>query len=88
VDERTLFYSAGGLDLQVGAEGVQLGGGTLASILSASVTFTEPAEKQLRLKPLPDARLSFFTPASTKRISPSLIQLYLTCCSSPAACAG
>jgi hypothetical protein len=26
VDERTLFYNAGGLDLKVGAEGVQLGG--------------------------------------------------------------
>ena len=45
VDERTLFYKAGGLDLKVGAEGVQLGGGTLESILSASVTFTDPAEK-------------------------------------------
>lgn len=56
VEERTLFYSAGGLDLKVGAEGVQLGGGTLASILSASVTFTEPAETQLRPQPLPDGR--------------------------------
>jgi paraquat-inducible protein B len=56
VDERTLFYSAGGLDLKVGAEGVQLGGGTLESILSASVTFTESAENHLRPNPLPDGQ--------------------------------
>ena len=56
VDERTLFYSTGGLDLKVGAEGVQLGGGTLASILSASVTFTEPAENRLRPKALQDGQ--------------------------------
>jgi paraquat-inducible protein B len=57
VDERTLFYNAGGLDLKVSAEGVQLGAGTLQSILSASVTFTEPAEKHLRAKPLPDGQV-------------------------------
>ncbi len=57
VDERTLFYNAGGLDLKVSAEGVQLGAGTLQSILSASVTFTEPVEKHLRAKPLPDGQV-------------------------------
>jgi paraquat-inducible protein B len=56
VDERTLFYNTGGLDLKVGAEGVQLGGGTLSSILSASVTFTEPTEKRLRPKALQDGQ--------------------------------
>jgi paraquat-inducible protein B len=56
VDERTLFYNTGGLDLKVGAEGVQLGGGTLASILSASVTFTEPTEKRLRPKAFQDGQ--------------------------------
>jgi paraquat-inducible protein B len=35
---------------------VQLGGGTLESILSASVTFTEPAETQSPAKPLPDGQ--------------------------------
>jgi paraquat-inducible protein B len=63
VGERTLFYSAGGLDLKVGAEGVQLGGGTLESILSASVTFTEPAQNQSPDKSLPDGQ-SFILYAS------------------------
>jgi paraquat-inducible protein B len=88
VDERTLFYSTGGLDLKVGAEGVRLGGDTLASILSASVTFTEPAENVCGRRRSRTGRLSFSTPAWTRRASPSSIPLYLTCCSSPAACAG
>ena len=53
VDERTIFYRAGGLDLKVGADGVQLGGGTLESILSANVTFTDPAEKDLQAETAP-----------------------------------
>ena len=81
VDERTLFYSAGGLDLKVGAEGVQLGGGTLASILSASVTFTEPAEKQLRPNPLPDGQAfvlyASFDEAHKPKFNPTLPYLLL-----------
>jgi paraquat-inducible protein B len=81
VDERTLFYSAGGLDLKVGAEGVQLGGGTLESILSASVTFTEPAERQLRPKPLPDGQAfvlyASFDEAHKPKFNPTLPYLLL-----------
>ena len=88
VDERTLFYNTGGLDLKVGAEGVQLGGGTLASILSASVTFTSRRKSICGRNRSRTGRLSFSTLASTRRTSPSSIPLYLTCCSSPAACAG
>ena len=76
VDERTLFYNAGGLDLKVGADGVQLGGGSLASILSASVTFTEPAEKRLLEKPLPDGQsfilYSGFEEAHKPKFNPTL----------------
>jgi paraquat-inducible protein B len=81
VDERTLFYNTGGLDLKVGAEGVQLGGGTLASILSASVTFTEPAEKHLRPKPLQDGQTFIlyagFDEAHKPKFNPTLPYLLL-----------
>src|ERR1700730_10018591 len=81
VDERTLFYKAGGLDLKVSAEGVQLGGGTLESILSASVTFTDPAEKHLRPKPLPDGQTfvlyAGFDEAHKPKFNPTLPYLLL-----------
>ena len=81
VNERTLFYNAGGLDLKVGADGVQLGGGSLASILSASVTFTEPAEKRLLEKPLPDGQrfilYSGFEEAHKPKLNPTLPYLLL-----------
>jgi paraquat-inducible protein B len=81
VDERTLFYSAGGLDLKVGAEGVQLGGGTLASILSTSVSFTEPAEKQIRSKSLVDGQTFVlyvsFDEAHKPKFNPTLPYLLL-----------
>jgi paraquat-inducible protein B len=81
VDERTLFYNAGGLDLKVGAEGVQLGGGTLESILTASVTFTEPAEKHLQPKPLPDGQTfvlyAGFEEAHKPKFNPTLPYLLL-----------
>ena len=81
VDDRTIFYKAGGLDLKVGADGVQLGGGTLESILSANVTFTDPAEENLRPKPLPDGR-SFvlyagFDEANKPKLNPTLPYLLL-----------
>ena len=81
VDERTLFYNAGGLNLKVGAEGVQLGGGTLESILTASVTFTEAAEKHLRPKPLPDGQTfvlyAGFDEAHKPKFDPTLPYLLL-----------
>jgi paraquat-inducible protein B len=54
VSEKTRFYNSGGLDLKVGAEGVQLRTGTLDSLLTSSVTFTEPEDKQLRAQPIAD----------------------------------
>src|SRR3984885_5215752 len=81
VDDRTIFYKAGGLDLKVGADGVQIGGGTLESILSANVTFTDPAEKNPQSKPLPDGR-SFvlyggFDEANKPKLNPTLPYLLL-----------
>jgi paraquat-inducible protein B len=81
VDERTLFYNTGGLDLKVGAEGVQLGGGTLASILSASVTFTEPPENRLRPQALQDGQAfilySSLDDARKPKLNPTLPYLLL-----------
>ena len=42
VNDQTLFYNLGGLDLKVGASGVQLRVGSLESLLTSSVTFTDP----------------------------------------------
>ena len=54
VSEKTRFYNSGGLDLKVGAEGVQLRTGTLESLLTSSVTFTESEDRQLRAQPIAD----------------------------------
>jgi paraquat-inducible protein B len=81
VDEETLFYSAGGLDLKVGGGGVQLGGGTLESILSPSITFTEPTEGHLRSTPLPDGHTfvlyANFEEAHRPQFNPTLTYLLL-----------
>jgi paraquat-inducible protein B len=55
VDVRTHFYNSGGLDLKVGADGVQVRG-TLESLLATNVSFTEPTENHLRPNPLPDGQ--------------------------------
>ncbi|MBV9659076.1 MAG: MCE family protein [Verrucomicrobia bacterium] len=54
VDETTRFFNAGGLDLKIGADGVQLRSGTLESLLASSVTFTEPDSNKPRAQVLPD----------------------------------
>ena len=80
VGERTHFYNTGGLDLKIGAEGVQLRG-TLESLLATNVTFTEPAENHLRPKPLPDGQTfvlySGFDEASKAGFNPTLPYLLL-----------
>ena len=80
VDERTHFYNTGGLDLKVGAEGVQLRG-TVESLLATNVTFTEPAENRLRPKPLADGQsfvlYSGFDEASKADFNPTLPYLLL-----------
>jgi paraquat-inducible protein B len=54
ISGQTRFYNSGGLDLKVGAEGVSLRTGTLESLLSSSVTFTEPESKNLAAHPIAD----------------------------------
>jgi len=47
VNQQTRFYNSGGLDLKIGAEGVQLRVGSLESLLTSSVTFTDPPPEEL-----------------------------------------
>jgi paraquat-inducible protein B len=81
VDERTRFYNSGGLDLKVGADGIQLRSGTIESLLSSSVTFTDHAAKELRAKPLADGHefvlYSSLSDTTKVEFNPSLPYLLL-----------
>lgn len=56
VSEKTRFFNSGGLDLKVGADGIQLRSGTIESLLSSAVTFTEPKDKNTPPQPRADGR--------------------------------
>lgn len=45
VQDGTKFWNQSGIDLKIGADGVQLRTGTLESILAGGVTFSEPEKK-------------------------------------------
>jgi paraquat-inducible protein B len=81
VDERTRFYNSGGLDLKVGADGIQLRSSTIESLLSSSVTFTDPDAKKLRENPLADGHefvlYSSLSETSKIEFNPSLPYLLL-----------
>jgi len=81
VEERTRFYNSGGLDLKVGADGIQLRSGTIESLLSSSVTFTEPKSKKLRDTRMADGHefvlFSSLGEASKMEFNPSLPYLLL-----------
>lgn len=53
VNEETRFYNSGGLDLKIGAEGVQMRLGSLESLLTSSVTFTDPDPNAQHVKSIP-----------------------------------
>jgi paraquat-inducible protein B len=80
VGERTHFYNSGGLDLKLGADGVQVRG-TLESLLASNVSFTEPAGNHPRPNPLPDgqtfALYSGFDEARKADFNPTLPYLLL-----------
>jgi paraquat-inducible protein B len=56
VNQETRFYNSGGLDLKIGAEGVQMRLGTLESLLTSSVTFTDPDPNAQHVKSIPDGQ--------------------------------
>lgn len=56
VNQDTHFYNSGGLDLKIGAEGVQMRMGTLESLLTSSITFTERDPFNRHVKPIMDGQ--------------------------------
>jgi paraquat-inducible protein B len=50
VNQKTRFYNSGGLDLKIGAEGVQMRVESLESLLTSSVTFTDPDPNEQHVK--------------------------------------
>ena len=54
VNQKTRFYNSGGLDLKIGAEGVQVRLGTLESLITSSVTFTDPEPNEQHVKSMPN----------------------------------
>lgn len=53
VNELTRFYNSGGLDLKIGAEGVQMRVGTLESLITSGVTFTDLDPNEPKAKRIP-----------------------------------
>ncbi len=54
IDGKTRFWNVSGIDLKLGAEGVQLRSGTLESIVSGGITFSDPEKKDLRKRHVSD----------------------------------
>ena len=84
----TRFWNASGIDLQVGADGFALRTGTLESLISGGVTFSEPDRDDKHSPTVPDGAASPSTTATPKPHGSRSTRLCLTCCFSPAACAG
>jgi len=56
VNQKTRFYNSGGLDLKIGAEGVQMRVESLESLLTSSVTFTDPDPNEQHVKSISDGQ--------------------------------
>ena len=81
ISRDTKFWNLSGIDLQVGANGFQLRSGTLESLISGGVTFSEPEDKNTTTKTLADG-LSFtlfdsFSDANREHLNPILPYLLL-----------
>ncbi len=81
VSKDTKFWNLSGIDLQVGANGFQLRSGTLESLISGGVTFSDPEDKNTSTKTLSDG-MSFtlydsFSDATREHLNPILPYLLL-----------
>lgn len=56
IDPKTRFWNASGIDLKLGAGGIQLRSGTLESIVSGGITFSDPDKKDLRSRHVRDGQ--------------------------------
>jgi len=81
VNQKTRFYNSGGLDLKIGAEGVQIRVGSVESLLTSSVTFTDPDPNEQHVKSISNGQ-SFvlygsLSDASKVEFNPSIPYLLL-----------
>ena len=81
VSQRTRFYNYGGVDLKIGAEGVRLRSGTLESLLTGGVTFTDPSLNGPNAQPVRNGAtftlFASFDDATRTEISPTVPYLLL-----------
>ncbi len=56
VNQKTRFYDSGGLDIKIGAEGLQMRVGSLETLVTSSVTFTDPDPNEQHVKSIPDGQ--------------------------------
>ena len=77
----TRFWNASGIDLQVGADGFKLRTGTLESLISGGVTFSEPDKDDKHPQAVPDGAsytlYDSYSEATQIKLSPTLPYLLL-----------
>ena len=81
ISRKTRFWNLSGIDLQVGANGFQLRSGTLESLISGGVTFSEPEDKKTVSPPVADGSsytlFDSYSDATRERLNPILPYLLL-----------
>lgn len=81
VTKDTRFWNASGIDLQVGADGFKLRTGTLESLVTGGVTFSDPEEKRADRKHPPNGSTfklySSYSDATRSPLNPVLPYLLL-----------
>ncbi len=81
ISKKTRFWNLSGIDLQVGANGFQLRSGTLESLISGGVTFSEPEDKKIATAPVADGSaytlFDSYSDATRERLNPILPYLLL-----------
>ncbi len=81
IGRNTKFWNLSGIDLQFGANGFQLRSGTLESLISGGVTFSEPEDRKVLTQPVPDGAgytlYDTYTDANSIKLNPILPYLLL-----------
>ena len=81
IGKKTRFWNLSGIDLQVGANGFSLRSGTLETLISGGVTFSEPEDKKKTVQPVSDGTtftlFDNYSDATRERLNPILPYLLL-----------
>ena len=81
ISKKTRFWNLSGIDLQVGANGFSLRSGTLESLISGGVTFSEPEDKKTGSQMVADGSqytlFDNYSDATRERLNPILPYLLL-----------